>query len=93
MLEKIAQYSQLQKISEDAWKIVVTTLQGSVTDTNEDVETKDVTTVTGSFTERLLRDILDLDAGQQLSLCQDLAKGEKNGGMESSASLAIRHAE
>ena len=81
MLEKIAQYSQLQKISEDAWKIVVTTLQGSVTDTNEDVETKDVTTVTGSFTERLLRDILDLDAGQQLSLCQDLAKGEKNGGI------------
>ena len=91
-LSKLKMYAGLKSVCDEAWEIVkVATSNGLATENDEDEATNKVATAT--FTERLLRDILDLDAGQQLSLCQDLAKGEKNGGMESSASLAIRHAE
>ena len=69
----VAQYSQLKKIDEDAWKIVVTSFSKLVTSDDDDEVTDYVTTVTTPFSERLLRNILDLDPGQQVELCGYLA--------------------
>jgi len=69
----VAQYSQLKKIDEDAWKIVVTRFSKLVTSDDDDEVTDYVTAVTTPFSERLLRNILDLDPGQQVELCGYLA--------------------
>lgn len=69
----VANYAALKSIDSDAWKIV-TASQGIVTTDQDSDVTADVTGVT--FTEGLLRNILDLCAGQQLELCRLLVKGK-----------------
>lgn len=73
----VANYAALQSIDPDAWKIV-TASQGIVTSAEDDAVTEIVTGVT--FTEGLLRNILDLTADQQLELCKKLAKGKDSKG-------------
>ncbi len=72
--DKVAKYDALKAICTDAWQSIVTTFESSVTSHDENVVTMDVTTVT--FTEGLLRSILDLNPDQQLDLVQSLAKGD-----------------
>ena len=78
-LSKVKQYSALKSIGNEAWSLVkVTTFASSVTvDVDSDV-TEKVTTVT--FTEGLLRNILDLYPDQQLELCKLLVKGKNSKG-------------
>jgi len=74
--QRIAQYKALKKISEDAWEIITTSFSDFVvSDDDSDVVSDTTTVVKQKFTEGLLREILDLDAGQQLELCGYLAKG------------------
>lgn len=73
-LNKVKKLSMLQNISSDAWKLVVPTFQLVGTDDDEDMGTKIVPT--GTFSERLLRDIVPLTPVQQLELVQDLASGK-----------------
>lgn len=73
----VAQYAQLKKIDADAWAVVVTSFAELVTASDDEAVTDGVTTVTKTpFTERLLREILDLSADQQKRLCKWLAKGK-----------------
>jgi len=65
-LSKVKQYSALNGICQDAWKVVVTATEKAVTAESEDAVTKTVTDVT--FTENLLRAILPLKPEQQLEL-------------------------
>ncbi len=77
----VAQYAQLKKIDADAWAVVVTSFAELVTASDDEAVTDGVTTVTKSpFTERLLREILDLSADQQKRLCEMLAKGKDKKG-------------
>lgn len=69
--DKVAKYDLLKRICKDAWNIIVTTFEPAVTGTEEDLVTPIVTTVT--FTETLLRSILDLTPEQQLELVTELA--------------------
>ena len=68
---QVANYVALKNICSEAWRMIVTTFEGVVTNNKEDVVTRDVTTVT--ITERLLRDILPLTPEQQTELVTDLA--------------------
>lgn len=77
---QVSQYAMLQKINSEAWKVVATTFQQTVADDENDAVAPDATTVAGSFSERLLREILDLCSGQQLELCRWLAKGKDKKG-------------
>ncbi len=72
---KVANYKALEDIHKDAWETVVTTFQKVVTTEDENVVTQNVTTVT--FSERLLRNILDLTPDQQQELVTKLAKNNK----------------
>lgn len=56
-------HSSLKKVSEEAWKVVVSTFNS---------ETEKVTTET--FSQLLLREIIQLTPSQQLQLVTDLAK-------------------
>jgi hypothetical protein len=79
--QRIAQYKALKKISEDAWEIITTSFSDSVvSDDDSDVVSDTTTVVKQKFTEGLLREILDLDAGQQVELCGYLAKGKDKKG-------------
>ncbi len=76
---QIAQYKALQKICKNAWDVVITSFDKAVIDDENDAVIENITTVIKSdFSERILRNILDLKPGQQLELCRKLAKG-KNG--------------
>ena len=73
----VAQYAQLKKIDEQAWAVVVTSFAELVTGPDDEAVTDGVTTVTKPpFTERLLREILDLQPDQQKRLCRWLVKGK-----------------
>jgi site-specific DNA-methyltransferase (adenine-specific) len=72
-LSKVKQYSALYAISKPAWTVIVTTFENSNPLIDEERVTKEVTTVT--FTERLLRDVLNIAPEQQLELIQGLADG------------------
>ena len=63
----------LNKINDEAWRIVATSFYGTVASDDDDEVTDYVTAVTTPFSERLLRNILDLDPGQQVELCGYLA--------------------
>lgn len=77
---QVSQYAMLNKIDDEAWRIVATSFYGTVAN-NEDDEVADyATTVATPFSERLLRNILDLDPGQQVELCGYLAKGKDKKG-------------
>jgi site-specific DNA-methyltransferase (adenine-specific)/modification methylase len=69
--EKVAQYAALKSISPQAWQVIVTTFEQNGNSTDDDAVTPIVTTVT--FTERLLRSILDLTPEQQRELVTELA--------------------
>ena len=73
----MGQYKSLNKIDQEAWTIITTTFNGMVVSDKESMVVEDTTTVVSEspFSERLLRDILDLDPVQQIFLCQELAKG------------------
>lgn len=73
----VANYAALKAIDSEAWKIV-TASQENVTTAEDDGVTVNVTSVT--FTEGLLRNILDLTPDQQLDLCKQLAKGKDKKG-------------
>ncbi len=74
----IANYFAPQTISTDVWDIIVTTfVEGSVPRPDDGV-TEIVTAVT--FTENLLRSIVNLNGDQQLELVQDLAAGGATNG-------------
>lgn len=79
---QVAQYRALQKICGEAWG-VITAFRQTVIEENKIAVIEDITTVISDspFSERLLRDILDLTPDQQLALCAELAKGEKGGGI------------
>ena len=71
-LSKLKMYAGLKSVCDEAWDVVKVAINGDVaTDIDEDDATNKVATAT--FTEGLLRNILDLDPMQQISLCQDLA--------------------
>ena len=79
-LSKLKMYAGLKSVCSEAWDVVKVAINGeAATQVDEDDATNKVATAT--FTEGLLRNILDLDSSQQLSLCADLAKGEKKGGI------------
>lgn len=69
--DKVAKYTALQQIKPIAWAIIVTTFEGHGTKIEEGDVTSDVTN--GTFTEGLLRSILDLRAPQQVELVAKLA--------------------
>ena len=71
--EQVAQYVRLQKICKDAWDIIVTTFENVVTTADESSVTNNVTSVT--FTENLLRSIIQLTPKQQLELIKEFAAG------------------
>ena len=63
---QIANYDALKKINKKAWNLIVTTTNNDVTTIKDDTVTTIVTDVT--FTENLLRNILQLNQIQQLEL-------------------------
>ena len=67
---KVSQYAMLQKIDGEAWKVVATSFQQVVADEENEAVAGSATTVASNFSERLLREILDLTADQQLNLCK-----------------------
>ena len=72
----VMKYLALKNISQRSWHEIVTTFESTKENDTDDVVTVNVTTVT--FTERLLRSILDLRAPQQLYLVQQLANEDIN---------------
>jgi site-specific DNA-methyltransferase (adenine-specific)/modification methylase len=76
-LSKIKQYARLENIAHTAWNKVTESFTGVTLDTEGDV-TKKVTNVT--FTEGLLREIIDLTPEQQTELVFDLASEKINKG-------------
>ncbi len=73
---QVSQYAMLNKINDEAWRIVATSFYGTVASEDDDEVADYATTVATPFSERLLRNILDLDPGQQVELCGYLAKGK-----------------
>lgn len=71
--DKVAKFAALKSVHQQAWEVIVTTIQQAGTIDEEGSVTQNVTTVT--FTEGLLRSILDLTPEQQLELVRDLAAG------------------
>ena len=72
----VADYAALRKIVPEAWGVVATSGRPEMSP-SEGVATDVVATAT-SFSERLLREILQLTPDQQLDLVQDLAAGRIN---------------
>jgi len=67
----VRNYAALQKICPEAWQIIVTTFEKTVTPSAEGAVTSNVTPVT--FTENLLRSILKLIPDQQKELVTEFA--------------------
>ena len=71
---QVSQYAMLNKLCKEAWDIVATSFKSIVAEDEDSAVAEVATNVAiAPFTEGLLRNILDLDPMQQLSLCQDLA--------------------
>ena len=69
--EAVKNYVSLRKIDDEAWAVVGTTFSFLVPSDEEDAVPINGTAVPKTpFTERLLRDILDLCPAQQLDLCR-----------------------
>jgi DNA modification methylase/ParB-like chromosome segregation protein Spo0J len=76
-LSKVKQYSALNAINSKAWSFIKVTILGLVvTDDDDDDGNPKVTN--GNFSERLLRNILDLKPRQQLELVTRLVEDSKN---------------
>lgn len=78
----VARYKALECLkTSGAWDVIVPTFNDPGTSNKEDEGTTNVPTgTTSTFTERLLRDILDLTPVQQIELCGYLAKGKDKKG-------------
>lgn len=72
----IGRYSALQQIGDEAWSEIVTVTNNELRDQLEGAVTRDVTAVTFTFSERLLRNILPLEPDQQSELVERLADDE-----------------
>lgn len=82
----------LNKIDGEAWDLIATSFKHIVANDDSDTVAENATDVAKSvFSENLLRNILDLDAGQQVELCASLAKGEKDGGISPQSLVARRN--
>lgn len=75
--EAVKNYKALNKIDADAWTVAGTAFGETVpADDDDAVPTNGTTVPKTPFTERLLREILDLSPDQQKRLCKWLAKGK-----------------
>ncbi len=74
-LSKVKNYSALSAICDEAWEIIVTSFENKRDHSADEDVTSKVTSVT--FTETLLRDILDLTPEQQLELVRELATNKQ----------------
>src|SRR5260221_23874 len=72
--DKVKTYCALKQIDPKAWTVIVPTFEHTGTPNEETVGTQKVPT--GTFTEGLLRSILDLTPDQQLELVLALARGD-----------------
>ena len=72
---KVKNYAAWNLIDEKAWAVIVTTFDNAEKSQGESVVANKVTSVT--FSEGLLRNILDLTDWQQLELVTDLAAGNR----------------
>lgn len=72
---QVSQYAMLNKIDSEAWAVIATSFKELVATAENDAVAEVATAVATPFTENLLRNILDLGAGQQKRLCELLAKG------------------
>jgi len=64
----------LNKINDEAWRIVATSFLNTVAENEDDGVAESATGVAKSpFSENLLRNVLDLHSGQQVELCGYLA--------------------
>jgi len=72
----VGQYARLESISSEAWSEVVTTTNQELRETLEGAVTENVTTVTFTFSQGLLRNIVNLPDSDQLELVTRLADGE-----------------
>ncbi len=72
--EKVRNYAALKKIGAQAWQVIGTTFETAVPTADDEGVPGNGTTVP-TFTEGLLRSILDLTPEQQLTLVTDLANG------------------
>ena len=71
---QVSQYAMLNKIDDEAWRIVATSFSNTVAENEDDGVAEIATGVAKSpFSENLLRNILDLNPGQQVELCGYLA--------------------
>ena len=78
---QVSQYAMLNKINDEAWRIVATSFLNTVAENEDDGVAESATGVAKSpFSENLLRNVLDLHSGQQVELCGYLAKGKDKKG-------------
>jgi DNA modification methylase len=70
-VDKVTKYHLLRRICKPAWEMILTTVDRGVSSEEEDHVRSNLTSV--SFTEGLLRSILDLTDSQQLELVTELA--------------------
>ena len=75
-VSKVKNYSALDNIAKDAWSLIVTTFEIGGKSQSESGVTLKVTDVT--FSEGLLRPIINLSDSQQLELVKDFANGVIN---------------
>lgn len=75
-ISKVKQYSALDALSKEAWSVIVTTFENSDKLQTQSAVTEKVTFVT--FSEGLLRPIINLADSQQLELVRDFANGVIN---------------
>jgi hypothetical protein len=63
---QVSQYAMLNKICKEAWETIATSFQNTVAEDDDDAVAEIATGVAKSaFSENLLRNILDLDAGRK----------------------------
>ena len=78
---QVSQYAMLNKIDSEAWSLIATSFDDLVADDDDEAVAENATTVAKTrFSERLLRNILDLHPSQQVELCGYLAKGKDKKG-------------
>lgn len=79
--EAVKNYKSLQKIDAEAWGIIGTGFKNIVPDSeSDDVPDSGTGVPKSSFSENLLRNILDLQPDQQIDLCKRLVKGKDSKG-------------
>jgi len=79
--EAVKDYKALKKIDSEAWSVIGATLiEMAPDDESEEAPANGATAPKTIFSERLLRNILDLHPGQQVELCGYLAKGKDKKG-------------